>query len=331
MPKHVKDLSGMELEITDDADLLRVWAYAAIDALRTEYVKCKKDRVRQQNITALGQNLGRFLHDSVEWVLDADKHGVNLRPVNPGHVFSHFLWQHARKVVLCSATVYREDAMMLGLNDVVEITVPSTFPAERRPVILYDKAPAILMSHRTTDEELAIIVDRIDNVVESMPEQKGIVQCTSYWQAQRIKKMSRMAGRMLVADRNRSQLRLFTQSTNGVLVSPTVKEGVDFPHDACRFVIFPKVPFPHTGDKLTKARTELYKQHGIKYIDHLAVRSFVQMSLRAMRAHDDYCLIVLLDGHFDQWLVRVADHFEPWFTEAISVTDTLPTLENVTQ
>jgi len=323
----MRRLIGLDLPDLYDIASLRGWATGA----RLMLLDAHKEAVRQSDsklsrvIVKLGQSLRRFLDPSVDWTIEHKNlmHkdcSLRLRPVWPA-AFSHLLFGNAAKAILCSATISDADPGRLGRKHFSTFALSSTFPVDRRPVLYVDKEPHIRVDRRTTDAEMQILCDRIGAFAEST-QTKGIIQSPSYALTDKIRSSMRDAtrARLLVADRRNKQLEKFTTDGPWILVSPSLKEGIDFPYDACRWVIFPKVPFPYFGDALLRARCD--SDSG--YSTELTTRSFVQMALRASRAADDYCMIVILDAHYAWWKHKA--NFEPWFLDACENVSQVPTI-----
>lgn len=319
-------LINLSMPSSTDVSSLRAWASAARQLLLVAYAEAKvhSDNDLLQEITRLGQSLRRFLNTSVDWVVDPStdgpphSHSLHLRPVWPGR-FADLLFGTAAKVVLCSATISNADPIRLGRRHFSTFALPSNFPAHRRPVFYIDKEPQIRVDRKTTNAEMLIICDRIAAFAESTMH-KGIIQSPSYALTQRIKSSMRDKSRLLIATKGNSQLDKFASAGSWILVSPSLKEGVDFPYDACAWIAFPKVPFPYFGDALLRTRCSTDRN----YSDELTTRSFVQMALRASRAPDDYCMIVVFDAHYAWWKDKAK--FDPWFEDACETVSQVPTL-----
>lgn len=319
-------LINLSIPSVTDVPSLRAWASAALQLLLDAHAKAKSssDRDLLQEIVRLGQSLRRFLDTSVDWVVEQSTKGplrsrsLRLRPIWPGK-FSYLLFGNAAKIILCSATISNTDSIRLGRRHFSTFALPSNFPAGRRPVLYVDKEPRVRVDRKTTDAHMRILCDRIAAFAESTTH-KGIIQSPSYALTQRIKTSMRDKSRLLIATRDNNQLDKFASDGSWILVSPSVKEGIDFPYDACTWIAFPKVPFPYFGDALLQARCNTDSD----YSNELTTRSFVQMALRASRASDDYCMIIVFDAHYAWW--KDKSKFEPWFEEACETVSRVPTL-----
>ena len=319
-------LINLSIPSVTDIPSLRAWDSAARQLLLVAHAEARLDSDNEllQEITRLGQSLRRFLDTSVDWVVEQStkgtqhSHSLHLRPIWPGR-FAYLLFGDAAKVILCSATISDADPIRLGRRHFSTFALPSNFAAHRRPVIYVDKEPHVRVDRKTTDAHMRILCDRIAAFAESTTH-KGIIQSPSYALTQKIKTSMREKSRLLIATKDDSQLDKFASAGSWILVSPSLKEGVDFPYDTCAWVAFPKVPFPYFGDALLRARCNTDSN----YSDELTTRTFVQMALRASRASDDYCMIVVFDAHYAWWKLKAK--FEPWFEEACETVSQVPTL-----
>ena len=96
-------------------------------------------------------------------------------------------------------------------------------------------------------------------------------------------------------------------------MTPAATEGVSFPYDECEAQIIPKMPFPRMTDPLVSAKTKRDKD----YIPYIVIQNVEQMTGRPMRAEDDQCETVIMDGNFG-WLRGGYSHFmHRWFTAPI--------------
>ena len=48
----------------------------------------------------------------------------------------------------------------------------------------------------------------------------------------------------------------FKNSKNGILIGPTLIDGIDLPNDYCRFIIIMKIPYPNITNKIVKKKIE---------------------------------------------------------------------------
>jgi Rad3-related DNA helicase len=143
------------------------------------------------------------------------------------------------KVVLMSATLRPASMGMLGVGkgEFEYREWDRVFPAQNTPVY---HVPTVRMNWRTGEEDLRRWVERIDEIIESRLERKGIIHTVSYARQQYLLSHSRFAGDML-ANTNEPDSEAavgicgqFKERTAPViLVSPSFSTGWDFPGRDC--------------------------------------------------------------------------------------------------
>jgi len=223
---------------------------------------------------------------------------VLARPIWGAPFGEKYLWRHAQKHLLMSATIPhpKYTAGTLGIEDGEYIydSVPSPFPVMSRRVI-YE--PVVKMSARTTPAQFARIVARMDELLDARSDRKGIIHSVSYQRAKDIIAISRHAHRMVTHTPGKGQkekaIQGFLDAPDGaILVSPSVGVGEDFGRgDNCRFQMFIKWPIPYLGDPVVKARSE--QNPDSLWVE--ADMAFIQMVGRGTRSADDWCENFVLD------------------------------------
>ncbi len=97
-----------------------------------------------------------------------------------------------------------------------------------------------------------------------------------------------------------------------VLLSPSLREGVDLPDDFLRFQIVTKMPFPDLGDPWTAAR----RQRDPRWYALETAKALVQAYGRSCRHADDHGVTYILDSHFSRFVQRYRPLLPGWFREA---------------
>ena len=86
----------------------------------------------------------------------------------------------------------------------------------------------------------------------------------------------------------------YLESSNGILVGPTLLEGLNFDGDKCRFSICMKLPYASLADNLTAAKKELIPD----WYAGNCISSLEQGFGRGVRFDGDWCVNFILDGCF---------------------------------
>ena len=97
-----------------------------------------------------------------------------------------------------------------------------------------------------------------------------------------------------------------------VLLSPSLREGVDLPDDFLRFQIITKMPYPDLGDPWTAAR----QPRDPRWYALETAKSLVQAYGRSCRHAGDHGVTYVLDAQFARFLQRYRPLLPAWFREA---------------
>lgn len=270
-----------------------------------------------KQLTSVIAGAKRVLEDKLSdnWVIvygtgeSLKQEPVIFKPIRVAQYAGQYLWRHAEKWLLMSATIISPEvfAENLGLmpDDWDYVEVPSIFPAHNRPIYI---TPAVKMSHKNVDGRL-VMVDAVDKIIARYPNVRGIIHTVSYALSKLIKEHSRFQNR--IVDSFAEHVRY----PNSVWISPAIERGVDLPDELCRFQILVKVPFPDLSDKQVAAR--LYSKGGQAWYIVEAVRRIVQMTGRGVRHRDDYADTYILDTAFLDLRRRAWNLFPKWWRDAV--------------
>ena len=97
-----------------------------------------------------------------------------------------------------------------------------------------------------------------------------------------------------------------------VLVSPSLREGVDLPDDFLRFQVLTKLPYPDLGDPWTAAR----RQRDPRWYAVETAKALLQAYGRSCRHAEDHGVTYLLDAQFARFLQRYRVLLPEWFLDA---------------
>jgi len=311
---------GVPSDLGDDT------ARKFIDYLASKLEREKKDK---PHLTSILTRVNLFRHDSSRaWAIErrhsrAHELEVVFSPVWPLDLVQSFVFGKIPKVILSSATIREDEMPRLGISkrDLSVTRVPSTFPKERRPVVFYNSPPHVRLSGKSSPTDKKRIINRTDMLTSEFRHLRGLIQCTSYEWVQLYKSISRHPQRYLEhfsSKQLRATLAQFKNSPPGqFLLSPSCKEGEDFPYDACELIIVPKVPFIDVRPALQALRQK--SDPGYRLSE--TARIVEQMCGRGMRRADDFCLTVILDA---QWLwFNQQAPFSPHFRDAFHIASDL--------
>ncbi len=259
-------------------------------------------------------------HDN--WIIDNERTGgvgrVIFKPIFVRRWGQKFFGM-ADRFLLQSATIIDAAAMAdsLGLpeDECIFLRSGSEFVAEKRPV---HYVPVGRMSRAGIEETLPILVEKIRELMEKYPDQKGVIHTHTYKIQEHI--MKNIDSERLIANKSGDSdgrdmvIRRFIHSSRPmVLVTPSAYEGMDFKDDICRWQVICKIPYPDLGDKQVKKRTELSGS----WYQWKTILRLVQTYGRGVRSKNDWCDTYIFDSNFQMLLQRNKELFPEWFTEAI--------------
>ncbi len=268
--------------------------------------------------------LSRFLelYNKDNWVMNIDDtrgsrgKKFEFKPIDVAPYTEEFLFKQAEKIFLMSATIMNKSAFcrVLGIKeeDVAFISIPSPFDVKNRPIIA---TPVAKMGAREIDANLPKLAAAVSAILETHPDEKGIIHCHSYKIANYIKNNVRSKRLLSHDSTNRDKVLAYHQTDPRptVLLSPSMAEGVDLKGDASRFQILCKIPYPYLGDKLVKKRMHRWKW----WYSLQTAKTIVQSVGRSIRNEEDHAVTYILDAGWDYFFSKNKDVFPQDFKDCI--------------
>ncbi len=157
-------------------------------------------------------------------------------------------------------------------------------------------------------------ISKLKEILDRHPNEKGVIHTSSNEQAFWIIDNLRQYNLMFVGGSERNQiLKDFTESKdNIILIGASIKDGVDFKGDLCRFQIVFKIPYPQLNEQV-KYRRDLDP----KWYYYQAVMALMQAYGRGIRDKDDWCVMYIIDSDFIKLFDFNKGFFNEYFIEAI--------------
>jgi len=248
------------------------------------------------------------------WIYEERGNKWEFKPTWISQFMGEYFWNHAQRFVLMSATPPMP--RLIGVDDCKRIELPSQFLKESRRVI-YD--PVANLTHKTMDEEKPKLLKRVKEIIDSYPNEKGLIHTVSYLLADYLAK-NLNSNRILTHDgggRTDTLNKFKTINFPAVLISPSMDRGVDLPYDAARWCIVAKLPFPDLSDKQVSARLYSHGSFGRQWYAQTTASTLMQMTGRIVRAIDDFGTSWILDRQFENFYAKNAGLFYNWWTEAL--------------
>lgn len=263
--------------------------------------------------------------EDTEWVVRYPTEigaALELMPLTVSAMAPALLWDAAELVVLSTAFMGRPEAIAgyFGLEPeaVRAFTSESPFPVEQR---LIEYRPVGALSKATLSELEPVLFGEVAAILAAHPAEKGLVHAASYAAARRL--LADLAARapaqyhrVIFVESSEAKGRALddhrASSRPTVLLSPSLREGVDLPDDFLRFQIITKVPYPDLGDPWTAAR----QARDPRWYALETAKALVQTYGRSCRHAGDHGVTYVLDAHFARFLQRYRPLLPAWFREA---------------
>jgi ATP-dependent DNA helicase DinG len=242
------------------------------------------------------------------------------KPVAVAPFAEELLFDHADHALLLSATVLDPETFLRGLGvepeEAAVVQVASTFPPERRPLVV---RPVARLTRHHLDRDLPKLVAEVCEIMFVDHEtEKGVVHAHSYRIAGAVLQGCRpTCGARVVthhdaAGREAALEAHLTRPEPTVLLSPSMTEGLDLAGDLARWQVICKLPYPYLGDPQVAAR----RAEDPGWYDWRTCLTLVQAYGRAVRSEDDHAVTYLLDADAPAFLQRQRHRLPPWFLDA---------------
>jgi Rad3-related DNA helicase len=271
---------------------------------------------KRKDLRSLLTRLAKLSEAGDDWRPDyryAD--GWAFEPIWARDYTAAWLWGECEKVVLLSATlrpVAAEEELGLRGEEYEFYETASPYPPERRPIIHVKTAR---VNHKMSDIARERWIGRVDEILETRQDRRGIIHTVSFDRAKQLLSRSRFAKNMFVPSGGADTATLvkrYRDTEGGILVSPSVHTGHDFVGEAARYQIIVKVPYPDTRFGLAAARAAEDED----WARRQAATTLVQMSGRIVRGPSDWGESLVIDDNILDLYTRHKYLFPQWFRSA---------------
>src|SRR3989442_528203 len=248
---------------------------------------------------------------------------LELVPLTVTSMARDLLTESAELVVLSSAYLGHRSALAesLGLDEaaVRSFSSESPFPLAKRRI---EYRPVGALAKATLTRLEPALFAQVAAILAEHPREKGLIHAPSYAAGRRL--VADLAGRgpafsrrLIWVESAQAKTRALDQhraaATPTVLVSPSLREGVDLPDDFLRFQVVTKMPYPDLGDPWTAAR----QSRDPRWYALETAKALVQAYGRSCRHADDHGLTYVLDRQFERFLAHYRALLPPWFLDAV--------------
>jgi ATP-dependent DNA helicase DinG len=260
----------------------------------------------------------------VDWVcehgFDAGSAYVSWKPVDVAALADELLLGHAQRVLMLTATVLDERTFLGGLGidpqEAAVIRVASTFPPERRPLVL---RPVARLTRHHQARELPLLVREVAAIMDDHDAEKGVIHTHSYRIATALRSdlpdrhRRRLVTHLSAEGRQMALEEHLMRPEPTVLLTPSMTEGLDLADDLARWQVICKLPYPYLGDPQVAARRE----RDPRWYAWRTSQALVQAYGRVVRSRDDHAVTYLLDADAPAFVERERQRLPAWFLEAL--------------
>ena len=190
----------------------------------------------------------------------------------------------------------------------------SPFDKKKRPIYIDFVASMSGRTGETYNWKNKRAISKIKEIIDKYPDKKGVIHTSSNEQAFWICENLKEYPLIFVGGDDRNEiLRNYSESEDpAILIGASIKDGVDFKGDLCRFQIIFKVPYPQLNEQV-KYRKSLDP----KWYYYQAVMALMQAYGRGIRDNDDYCDMYIIDSDFENLFSFNRNFFNEYFIEAM--------------
>jgi ATP-dependent DNA helicase DinG len=327
LAEHVERLEARRREVLRALDVVRPPALVEEVGLDAPPTREEHDLLEQRDqLDAALARLTFFLDAGErEWIVRYPEEAaaaLALVPLTVAAMAQSLLAECAEVTVLSSAYLGHREVLAecFGLDaaGVRVFTIGSPFGVEQRPIV-YRPVGAISQATRSRLEPA--VFAEVAAILGAHAGDKGLIHVASYDMGRRL--VADLAAR---APRESRRL-LWIDSAGGkrpaldhhrasplptVLVSPSLREGVDLPDDFLRFQVLTKLPYPDLGDPWTAAR----RARDPRWYAVETAKALVQAYGRSCRHAGDHGVTYVLDAQFARFLQHYRVLLPAWFLDA---------------
>jgi Rad3-related DNA helicase len=328
-------LAGLKLPYYETVNEWRKWSAEVKSDVRKSADETSNESSHGRRLRKLADTLTRISHlpphgwTFPEQVVSGGP-SVSFCPVWPEERAEELLFRKIPKIVLTSATLYPSIRQQLAIpkNDFEWIEVSSSYPAKNRPLIYINSSPEIRVDFRMGEGEKRLLITKIDAIISKWKKFKGVIHCRSYAYQELLLERSKFSSLMLAPNPRKGltvadAIADFKNLQTGILISPSVEEGYNFPDSDCRWQIILKVPFLDSRTPLMAERKKTNK----RYATDLVSSKVLQQSLRHVRSEKDWGVTFIVDAH---WVYFQKQGYFPRYSRlSMKKMPTVPTPEEL--
>ena len=261
-------------------------------------------------------NRERFIryigNDKKNWICDYnDKQEIlSFKPLSIKNYTHDYLFGFGDVCIFMSATIlnHKKFAEWMGvdINKVYSIKKDSPFNSSDNPIIIKD---SFNMSRNYLRSSAPKTISVLNEILSKHKNEKGLIHTVSGDCRKYIMRNIKDDRLMTHTTKNRNKkLEEYKSSSNSVLVSPSMSEGVDLPGEQCRFQVIYKLPYMTLSEQVRQRLNE-----DEEWYDYRTSIALVQTFGRGIRYEGDYCTTYVIDSRFKEFIKndKQNNHFIP--------------------
>lgn len=269
--------------------------------------------------------------ENVEWVWNVGWSSYTgkkypklvVQPLYARTFMEDMIWSRSNYYIVSSATLLNVPIFchetgldnMLKKDEIVHISVPSTFPPEHRPII--DRTNGKL-TYKERKKNFVPAVRILERILDQEEGKNVAVHCHSYDMAIGIQNIiHRKYKDRLVTHTSATRqeaLETWKNSHGKVFLSVSFEEGQDWIGEICEAQVLFKVPFLDIKDKRVARRLE--KRNWSWYYNE-TLKTTIQAYGRAVRTPEDIARFYVIDLSFVDLVRRCKKDVPRWVREAL--------------
>ena len=328
MRDHLERMEGQLETVTRALEIMRPADVPAETFLRMPPSRAEQELMAERESLESALARVRFFVDADdrEWIVryPAEPFAtLELVPLSVASMAADLLGESAELVVLSSAYLghRRVIAECFGLDasKLRSFASDSPFTVDQRPI---EYRPVGALSKATLARLEPALFAEVAAIMAAHPREKGLIHAPSYAAGRRL--VAHLAAgepmlsrRLIWVDSTEAKARALelhrASPMPTVLVSPSLREGVDLPDDFLRFQVVTKLPYPDLGDPWTAAR----QTRDPRWYALETAKALVQAYGRSCRHAEDHGVTYILDGQFERFLRQYRGLLPPWFLDAV--------------
>ena len=257
---------------------------------------------------------------SDSWVYNWNKKDRSLEivPVNVDWIFKKYFDKLADKIIFMSATIlnFSNFTSSIGIrpDQCCFVDVDSTFDPKNAPIINIGNCKTNY--HDLQDSaNMDTIVRTVKFILDKHKGQRGIIHTGNMKISKYIKEHLHDPRLLVRLDevRNEDILEEHMVSSDTVLVSSSLTEGIDLHDDLSQFQIIVKLPW----DSLGNVRTKTLADEVPLWYQNKMWQKLLQASGRSVRSQTDYAETFILDSTFDFQHKKFSKYLPEYFEKRL--------------